>query len=1462
MAAVVLAVASAIFLVLTYVAWRRYLWAAAEAPDEQTDVCEYSLTEVFGDRPFVNVPHQEGVRWLTEIFGRSAREFPGLTALQIPHTGESLTYAELDTRAENIAAALSPFLTGSDQVVAVAMSQDNWQIVASHLAILKAGGTLLFLDTTLPDELLTHILEDANPVVVLTRGQASFRDLPTLDVQALPETLTRSAPPRWLDDPTQRLAAIFYTSGTTGKPKGVECPHAGYVNLALSYADYFDLVPGMDATSLTSSLGYDGSISEMYSAWVSGCAVVLLTKEQIRSGPGLVPVLREAEVTVLFCPPVLLTTLTLHPELDLPYPLCRYIVPAGEAFPSALVEPWTRGRRQIINTYGPTEASTDTSRQSLRPGEPVTIGSPLANVTYVILEVDRLRALPHGEVGELCIGGVHVARGYRSLPEQTARKFITHPRFGRLYRTGDKCRIDPHTQRVHFLGRVDSQLKVRGQRVEPQAVEDILQTQFTEIEAAVLDYQNEELVAFVSAPSIAETDIPVAAPAPPQWAARVTATLAEKLPAPSVPTRIFLVSEFVMQAVSGKIDRERLPELSHVLENARPARDAIRSAPTVPQDAEAANAERSEPDAGVERGCEEVLAICRSVFETPLGLDDAFADNGGHSIAIARLAQRLQAAGWTLPVRALLTECDTARKVANHPRQAEQVSETSAPAVKIGRHGSERDESAARVLSPETFTTLQVLFLALLYSPLLAGFLGFIAIAEIGEFFMASSLWEFIGAGFLAYLVALVLPFANLLWVMAIKLIMGGHVYRNNVTSGVYPKWSRMHLRVWCIERLQSSVLRLLGTMFRSAPLMAYVLRRLGATVGENLQCAHDVAFSGPLNLLVIENDVAVQTGAYIHLSRWSGGDLHIGPVHLESGCKIGMRAAVVDHVRVGRGACINPFTPILDDVDSEQMWEGAPARFIGRCTGLKRTANACESSRPRRVTEALNILMQIVLDFGLVIVPTAAIAWFATAIIPTRDLEIASEYFKITSIHEIVGHMTLYAFITTSVTVVLVSLLVCLFIRCTSASPGLYSSRGLEGALLLYRLKKMNQIQRRWTWTITGQYLRALAGVRFPRVGGSECDVMFNLVPELTSADSLVFWSNGCFTNMLDYGAEHIHLRRLDMPRNFFAGNNCVAEFGQFPSNFLLGVSTPGNDIQFRRQMRSRLGEPITVAGNPPVKFGSAHSQPRDEAQILPSLPLFMARVFLNDVVSIGILVNAHILVYVLLYIGLLRLGGHVAVSAFTALILSETLLVVSCAVIKKLLVGDRWGSAHSTPFWSWRHFTYFFAQDCFFAWCREPLRMSAGTLLSNSVLRWMGCRVGKRTIIDAPLQAYDWNAVSIGDDCMVNGVLQYHTLENMVLKVKRTEIQDGSTIGFGATVMGGAVIEPETTLLPLSMVLKEMHLPTAVYEGSPAAPVDGIHHAPPLVARLRSDSVNSRLSGEAVMHAESQAEEARDRR
>jgi hypothetical protein len=306
----------------------------------------------------------------------------------------------------------------------------------------------------------------------------------------------------------------------------------------------------------------------------------------------------------------------------------------------------------------------------------------------------------------------------------------------------------------------------------------------------------------------------------------------------------------------------------------------------------------------------------------------------------------------------------------------------------------------------------------------------------------------------------------------------------------------------------------------------------------------------------------------------------------------------------------------------------------------------------------------------------------------------------------------------------------------------------------------------------------------------------------------------------MLDCGAEHFKLRRLDMPRNFFGGNNCVAEYGNFPSNFLLGVSTPANDIQFRRQMRSRLGKPITVAGNPPVKFASASFEAENETHRLPDFPLFLTRVFLFDFFSIGMLPLTGLAIFPILYTCLLRLGGHPIASAAVALILAEVNLVLLSVAIKKSLVGSKWGADHSTPFWSWRHFAYFFAQDCFFVWCRGFLALSAGTILANPILRWMGCHIGHGTIVTRPMQCSDWNAVSFGNDCVIDGFLQFHTFENMMLKVKRTHIQDGCTVAFGATVMGGAVIEQDTTLLPLSLVLKEMNMLRATYEGSPVEP------------------------------------------
>ena len=823
--------------------------------------------------------------------------------------------------------------------------------------------------------------------------------------------------------------------------------------------------------------------------------------------------------------------------------------------------------------------------------------------------------------------------------------------------------------------------------------------------------------------------------------------------------------------------------------------------------------------------CEQVLAICRAVFETPLGLDDGFAEAGGHSILIARLAQQLQAAGWVVPVRALLTQCNTARKVAGRPRALQQASlkETAGAPVKSDESGREHDAGAAEVLSIEYFTTLQVLFAMLLYSPGVAAFLIPLSFVDVGTFFTTAGLWGFIIVGFFLYLLGLVAPFASLLWAMMIKLFMHGDIYKNNVSPGVYPKWSRMHLRIWCIGRLESIVLLTLRMMYRSAPLMAFVLRRLGASVGSNLQCAHDAELSGPLDLISIDDDVAIQTGAYIQTTRWSGPYLHVGRVHLESGCKIGMRAAIANNVTVGRGSWITPFTPILANVGSQEMWEGAPARLGGRCTELKRTASACRYACPTWVLETLNILMQIFITFWLIVVPTAAILWFATGLIPAGDAELSGEYFKVTPLFEIVWHLTLYAFITTGATVVVTSVaglpvhaLHARFAGAVSLAWPARCSPHVQNAdhephpetVDLDRHRAVSARARRHALPAPGglgvrPHVQPGAGACCRQFPGVLVEWLFHATCSIMAPSTSSCASSTC--------------RGISS-----AATTAWQNMGISRPTSSSGVSTPGNDIQFRRQMRSRLGEPLTVAGNPPVKFASASFEAENEAHRPPGFPLFS-----DPPLPVRLPRHWHCAhrrgtdLHDPVYLFVTRRRDPRSPARWLPWRLQKSLSFCSASRSRSSSFGGEWGADNSTRFWSWRHFAYFFAQDCFFVWCRAPLGFCAGTVLSNFILRWMGCRIGRRTIVTRPMQCSDWNAVSFGNDCVVDGFLQFHSFENMTLKVKRTRIQDGCAVTFGATVMGGAVIERETTLLPLSLVLKEMNLPSATYGGSPAEPV-----------------------------------------
>ena len=1359
-----------------------------------------------------NHEYQQGARWLHEIFERSAAHFPDLPALSVPERGVTLTYRELNLLANAIATSIREYVTGADQVVVARLAQDDATIVALHLGILKAGATQCFIDPESPEELFRQVLEDADPVLlitddILTRCSAPVRTLKSLFDPVVPTT-DMLPPALWLDEPTQRLASIFYTSGTTGRPKGVECPHAGYINLAQSYAQFYDFVPGSDATTLTSSFGYDGSISEMYSAWVAGCEVVLVTKAALRSGPDLLPLLREAQVTALFCPPVLLTTLTDRPEFDLPYPICRYIVPAGEAFPASLVEPWSRARRQVINTYGPTEVSTDTSRQLLRPNEAVTIGSPFPGVDYVILDTNTSTVLPHGEEGELCIGGVQLARRYRNLPEASRDRFVDHPRLGRLYRSGDRCHVDPETLRVHFHGRIDAQLKVRGYRIEAQPIESLLQDNFSEIETAVLDNQEDELIAFIRAPSLESPQDPLlttAVVAHPVIA-QAQALISERFPPYAIPSRFFLVKRFELVGTSGKINRRALPQVST---NTRgiSARSAPKPAP-INEDNPALDAR--------------VLEICRAELGADLSWDDDLTDWGAHSIAIARLTQHLQAAGYTVSVRDLLTDHRSARKIA---RLSPTVAYQTGPEQSSADNSHERiNESpvSERQYPFKTFSLLQGSLAVLLRVPLLLIAAISLAIVDPEERLLTGEVAGFLVAAIAAYSIYLVLPFTNLGWVLLLRylerILFGGA----ELNPGRYLKFSSQHLKLWWLEQQTDFVLKPLVNGLRSPVLFNWALRHLGANIHSQAFIAQSTEWYGPLTLITIARGAVVQAAVQISSVSWEGQSFVLDTINIGAGARVGSRAMVSGGASLGDNSWLTPLSELRTHCAPNSQIDGVPGQVVGGYVPPRMPRRDRSSAFLTVLFDARNVCIQFLLEIGLVVVPGAAVGLLTTWALGFDSLsKVNLDTQRVDASDLLVmsgsGVMGLW------LGALAVSCGMCLFLRLTPTPCGWVSATSLQGILARYRQTKMNQIQQLWGWSLTGQYLRALAGVKFSKVGASECDALLNLLPEHLHADANVFIAQGCYCNVLDEFGTHLLVKPAQIPARFFASNNAMVESGPIPGNLLLGVSTPLGPQLYRPQYSDRPDPQRILVGNPPLEVASTDQQePANNAR--PSLRIFFARFFLNDLASVGLIPGLTIFLATFFLVALNKAGfGNTEAALLTSLIV-PLLLPLLALSIKLILVGNRWGRANSAPFWSIRHFTYFLAQDSFFRLMAGFMGAVSGTALANPILRRFGCSIGKRSLIGLPLQMSDWHAVDIGDDCVINGQMQLHSFENRVLTVRRTKIGNRSVINHGAMLMGGATLQSDVTVESQSLVLKAMQLSSGHHAGCPTQAVTDV--------------------------------------
>ena len=567
-------------------------------------------------------------RCVHELFEERAALSPEAVALAAG--GERLTYGELNARANRLAhylrrAGLRPegragLLLGRDAEAGVAL-----------LGVLKAGGAYVAFDPAHPPERVARMLGDAGASFLLTTGRLGEgldgrgARVVRLDAEAARiagESAENPAPAASADN----LAYLVYTSGTTGRPKGILVQHRSLTNAIHAFVAHHR-VTERDRVLQFASLSFDVATEEFFAAWLAGARLVMLPEPAAAAPEQFVEFLGREGVTLVNLPASFwaeLATAVAERGLALPGGLRRVVVGNEKTLPESLAK-WQRAVGHLVewsNAYGPSETTITASNYEPPGGESragasaVPIGRPVMNATMYVLDQSQQLA-PIGVAGELCIGGAGVARGYHGMPGQTAARFTPNGYAAaggeRMYRTGDLARYLPDGN-IEFLGRADEQVKVRGFRIELGEVETALGQHAGVREAAVVARPDERggnrLVAYVVAREAAKAT-----------AGELRRHLKETLPEYMIPSA-FVTLERLPLTPNGKVDRRALPEA----DGARPELEEAYVEP------------RSELERAVAGVWQEVLKVER------VGVHDNFFNLGGHSLLIVQVNSRLREA--------------------------------------------------------------------------------------------------------------------------------------------------------------------------------------------------------------------------------------------------------------------------------------------------------------------------------------------------------------------------------------------------------------------------------------------------------------------------------------------------------------------------------------------------------------------------------------------------------------------------------------------------------------------------------------------------------------------------------------------------------------------------------------------------------------------------------------------------
>lgn len=549
-----------------------------------------------------NCPKEKDIN---RLFEEQVQKSPD--AIAVVFEKDKLTYRELNKKANRLAWALRERGVQPDSIVAV-LADESLEMFIGILGVLKAGGAYLPIDPSYPKDRIEFMLNDSKAKLLLKsknniREDVLFRgeiiDLKLTGVhEDYPETIQNINKP-------YDLAYVIYTSGSTGVPKGVMIEHSALVNLCMWHINCFEISQD-DRASKYAGFGFDASVWEIFPYLISGAAIYVISNNIRLNIYALNDYFIEKGITVSFLP-----TQICENFIKLENSSLRLLLTGGDKLKS-----YNKCKYGLVNNYGPTEnAVVTTSFYVVRHYKNIPIGKPVSNVRiYIVDEFNRLR--PVGFEGELCISGDSLARGYLNNPELTNERFVENPfEIGRkMYKTGDIARWLPDGN-IEFLGRMDNQVKIRGNRIELGEIETNIMNYRGVLQALVLAKEDKSGNRFLCAYILAECEI---------RASRLKAYLSKNLPDYMIPAFFIQIDHIPLNA-NGKIDFQALPELEY-------------------------NQETHKGFEAPRNGTEELLVnIWQEVLDmNQIGIHDNFFELGGDSIRAIQVSAGLSGYGFKM----------------------------------------------------------------------------------------------------------------------------------------------------------------------------------------------------------------------------------------------------------------------------------------------------------------------------------------------------------------------------------------------------------------------------------------------------------------------------------------------------------------------------------------------------------------------------------------------------------------------------------------------------------------------------------------------------------------------------------------------------------------------------------------------------------------------------------------------